>query len=141
MIKIKIRKNITAVVIKGNPKYLSKFPDQSRKFYNDIRDFLVSLGYKVSFDEGKPFTQPKKANIWVAHSRAADRLRYAPDGTKTIAFGSIPMKGDSWKTINHPEDNKELNSDQEYEPTEEHFIFTVEMKEELAKLSKGESEK
>ena len=58
-------KKPTAVIIKGNPEYISGHDD----FYEEIKDFLEELGYKVSFDEGAPYTVPPKADLWIGHSR------------------------------------------------------------------------
>lgn len=89
----------TAVIIKGNPRWIRNSPDAAA-FYSRLRNLLKSRGYSVSFDAGKPHTTPKAADLWIGHSRGADRLRFAPKGTKTLSIGS-PVAG----AINHPEDS------------------------------------
>jgi|SRR3989338_9304631 len=109
-----------AVVIKGNPKFVEN-NSQADAFYKDLSDFLISLGYEVSFDEGEPYTQPQQADLWVGHSRGVDRLQFAPVHTKTVALG---VKDG----INHPKD-KSLSPGQV--PDEFHYILTEDMKEEI----------
>lgn len=110
----------TAVIIKGNPKFIegNKYADA---FYNDLKDFLVMLGYEVDFDAGEPHTVPHKADLWISHSRGSDRLRFAPEGTKTIALGT---EGG----INNPDDHALKPGDV---PEKAHYILTEEMKEKI----------
>ena len=109
-----------AVIIKGNPKFVENNP-LADKFYNELKDFLTSLGYKISFDVGEPYTQPEEADVWVGHSRGSDRLRFASENTKTIALG---IEGG----INHPKDTSLLPGQI---PDEFHYILTEEMKDEI----------
>ena len=67
-------KNKTAVIIKGNPKFIDNNKDAD-SFYEEIKSFLEDLGFEVSFDKGEPYTSPDKADLWIGHSRGADRLR------------------------------------------------------------------
>lgn len=76
-----------AIIVKGNPKYL-RLPEvkpMAEQFYSDLHDRVASKGYEVRFDEGKPYTSPdESAEVWIGHSRGADRLDYAPNHIKTI---------------------------------------------------------
>jgi len=112
-----------AVIIKGNPKYISNNPDAD-SFYGDVKQHLEQLGYRVSFDAGKPFTSPPSADLWVGHSRGADRLRFAPEGTRTVAL-SVPGG------VSHPEDNSQAivgKPSVDHVPNKEHFTLTDEMR-------------
>lgn len=84
----------SAVIIRGNPKYLNRNKDVANKFYNKIQDILERRGFEVSFDPGHPFTQPKDADLWVGHSRGIDRLQFAPSKTTTIALSTRADGGD-----------------------------------------------
>jgi hypothetical protein len=76
----------SAVIITGNPKYIhGKDKDNYAKYYNDIENTLKGVGYTdITRDPGNEYTEPRKANLWVGHSRGVDRLRFAPKGTKTL---------------------------------------------------------
>jgi len=110
----------TAVIIKGNPRYIEN-NKRADLFYEDLKNFLISLNFKVSFDSGEPYTQPNKADVWIGHSRGADRLRFADPEIKTISIGS---------TIENSINNK-LDNFNEKEPNDFHFILSDEMKEEI----------
>ncbi len=111
----------TAVIIKGNPKYVEGNKEAER-FYNRIKKFLESLGYQVVFDSGFSHTLPPMADLWIGHSRGADRLRFAPKGVKTIALGvNLP------RSINHPQDQVAISDCY-------HYIFTKEMKYKIKKV-------
>ena len=138
----KKREKKTAVIIKGNPKYLKYHKKESRKFYRDIGSFLKSKGYRVKYNAGKSYTTPPDADLWIGHSRGAGRLRFAPDYTKTIAFGTPRDRRDSFKVINHPEDDRTMaefrkagNGTRGLKPGREHYIFTDEMRQELEKIA------
>lgn len=75
-----------AVIIKGNPYYVSRAEKAAYdKFYAEVRSILLDSGFsQVVFDAGEPYTTPPKADLWVGHSRGGDRLRFAPEGTKTL---------------------------------------------------------
>ena len=111
----------SAVIIMGNPKFV-KGNDLANKFYIQIMLFLVEeLAVPlsgVSFDEGEPFTEPIKADLWIGHSRGVDRLRFADKDTVTVALGSHDG-------VNHPKD-KSLNKGDV--PNKWHYVFTDEMK-------------
>jgi len=113
----------SAVIILGNPKYVKGNTD-AKKFYRDVKGFLEKQGYAVSFDEGKPLTSPDPADLWVGHSRGADRLKYAPPGTLTVALG-VPGG------VSHPKDNSlalKGPPPPDYTPNRYHFAFTSEMR-------------
>ena len=116
----------TAIIVKGNPKYVGNNLDADR-FYNEIKEFIENLDYSVKFDPGEPYTQPEQADLWIGHSRGVDRLRFAPKETLTISLGS-----DDPNSINHPLDNsvKEF-SDKDYVPNKFHYVLSDEMKEEI----------
>lgn len=116
----------TAVIIKGNPKFVDGNRDADR-FYNELKLFLESLGYVVSLDTGEPYTEPKAADVWVGHSRGVDRLRFASEGTVTIAIGA---EGG----INHPQDKSLRKGDV---PDQYHYMLTDEMKEQIFRLLKS----
>lgn len=83
------KKAAKAVIIKGNPGFIGA-DLTAAKFYTDLATQLRQRGYDdVTFDPGKPFTSPPKADLWVGHSRGADRLRFAPPGTKTVDLGPL----------------------------------------------------
>jgi len=75
-----------AILITGNPKYIEGSP-RAGKFYSKIEKVLAEAGYDVARNAGEPYTQPEDAELWVGHSRGADRLRFAGPGTKTVALG------------------------------------------------------
>jgi hypothetical protein len=112
----------SAVIIKGNPKFVEGNPDADR-FYAELKSFLEELGYQATLDSGEPHTQPKPADVWIAHSRGVDRLRFAPPETITIALGT---KGG----INHPQDKSLKKGDV---PDKYHYILTDEMREAIKK--------
>ncbi len=113
----------TAIIIKGNPKFINDNSDAER-FYSEIHDFLERLGYEASFDAGEPHTIPPPADLWIGHSRGGDRLQFAPPETKTLLFGSGAPGA-----INHPDDNTTGKAGpSEITPNLYHYIFTDEMK-------------
>ena len=123
---------LTAVIIKGNPKYISNHND----FYEEIKRFLEGLppqGYEVSFDVGAPRTSPPKADLWIGHSRGSDRLEGAvPDHAKAVlAIGVPDPTNQPFPTINHPDDQPEVGK----EPSEFHFVFTDEMKKKIEEIN------
>ena len=118
-----------AIIIVGNQKFI-KNNQQADDFYNQIKNFLEQNGCNVSFDLGEPFTKPREADIWVGHSRGADRLRFAPTRVKTLAIGSS-SKG----AINHPKDNtRSFLGPSNLIPNRYHYVFTEEMKQKILNL-------
>jgi hypothetical protein len=112
----------TAIIIKGNPIFIDG-NSNAEMFYSELKFFLESLGYSVSFDPGLPHTKPVDADLWVSHSWGSSRLQFAPINTKTIALGT---KGG----INHLED-KALEPGQI--PGKSHYILSEQMKNEIKK--------
>lgn len=115
--------NKTAVIIKGNPKYIEGNIEAER-FYQQIKRFLEKLGYEVSFDAGLSDTLPPKADLWVGHSIGATRFRFAPKGIKLVSLGSS-LPG----SINHPKDHATP-------PDRYHYILTKKMKERIKEFLK-----
>jgi hypothetical protein len=116
------KKKKTAVIIKGNPKFIHNNA-AATKFYDELRSLLELEGFSVSFDAGKPYSVPKEADLWVGHSRGVDRLEFAPEGTMTVAMG-LPGQPN---VINHPDDDAAPGR----APSVAHFTLTQEMKDEL----------
>ncbi|MGA1354052.1 MAG: NUDIX domain-containing protein [Candidatus Limnocylindrus sp.] len=75
-----------AVIIEGNPFYTrGRDAENYRRYYNEIKEQVHAAGYDdVIFDEGADYTVPPSADLWVGHSRGADRLRFAPSSTRTL---------------------------------------------------------
>jgi DNA-directed RNA polymerase beta subunit/predicted GNAT family acetyltransferase len=119
---------LTAVIIKGNPKFVLNNP-QADRFYKEIKTYLEDKGFSVEMNDGKAYTAPDQADLWIGHSRGVDRLRFATGMTKTLMFGS-GEKG----AINHPQDGVSTLDDSAYTPdtyptpNQYHFAFTEEMK-------------
>jgi len=122
--------NKSAVIIKGNPKYLKGHEG----FYNEIKNFLESLGYSVTLDPGTPNTSPPKADLWIGHSRGADRLEGAkPDyAAEVLGIGVPPSSENSFPVINHKKDHPSAGKT----PSNFHFIFTDEMKNKIKEFDK-----
>lgn len=77
------------MIVKGNPKYLNdrKVKNQADAFYARIKSLMEQRGYRVTYDAGEERTRPDvTADVWIAHSRGVDRLRFAPDGVRTYAI-------------------------------------------------------
>ncbi len=105
-----------AVIITGNPKFIKDNP-KADAFYDELHSHLASHGYEVTRDPGEPYTEPPEADVWVGHSRGADRLRFAKPGTKVIAVGS-KREG----AINHPGDTAMEPGET---PTDEHYLHAA----------------
>ena len=110
----------SAVIVRGNPKYTEN-NSQADKFYAAIHRILKQRGYSTSDDPGEPETMPPAADLWVGHSRGTDRFRFAPEGQKTLSFGSTVG-------INHPKD-KAMEEGQV--PDRYHFTVTRQMRDAL----------
>lgn len=115
----------TAVIIHGNPKY-TQYNAQAARLYERVESHLKRRGFDVIHDAGEPYTVPPPADVWIGHSRGEDRLRFAPDGTKTIAMGSATPG-----SVTHPKDNAFHKGDT---PTAAHFYFTPAMRKQLDTL-------
>lgn len=111
----------TAVLITGNPKFI-KNNSRADQFYNDIERHLQDHGYSVTRDPGDDYTEPAKADLWVGHSRGEGRLRFAPEGTRTVAIG-VNAPG----AINHPDDVLDGHRTG-VAPPDAHYQLTDEMK-------------
>lgn len=123
---IKQAKQRTAVIIKGNPAHVASNP-KADAFYKAIHAELKARGYAVSMDAGAAYTIPPAADLWVGHSRGVDRLRFAPQGTKTIAFG---VHGG----LSHPKDNSlhvEHRPSADFKPNKYHYVLTPAMRSKL----------
>lgn len=120
---------LSAIIIKGNPAGISQVSALASNFYNDIKKYLESLGYFVSFNSGQSGTPPA-ASLWVGHSAGSKLLQNATEGIKTLAFGTEDG-------ISHPQDT--------FQPDQYHFSFTPEMKSAINRvtqeLKKNVSEK
>jgi starvation-inducible DNA-binding protein len=117
----------SAVIIRGNPKYITGNP-KADAFYTKLQNYLEQKGYTVQQDAGEPYTMPPKANVWLGHSRGVNRLRFAPEGTASIAIGALGG-------INHAKDKKLLPGET---PTSSHYLLTKKMIKALdSKLMEG----
>lgn len=105
-----------AVIIRGNPKFITGNP-KADAFYAKLQKHLEQKGYQVQQDAGEPLTVPPKADVWLGHSRGSDRLRFAPEGTSTIALGTR-------EGITHPKDTNLNPGDT---PTDAHYLLTKKM--------------
>ena len=143
--KRRAAKRPTAVIIKGNtnhPVSAGVGDKDVSRFHGKLKGILESEGYRVSFDDGLPHTTPRKADVWVGHSRGADRLRFAPKGTTVIPVGSSRPNA-----VNHPADQKWMDDyeknvlkGKDYKDVpvsarppvpKEHFVVTSAMEKEL----------
>lgn len=104
----------SAVIIKGNPDVIHGEDKQHYdKYYSDIAKLLYDKGVSdIKFDDGLPYTEPSAADLWLGHSRGADRLRFAPSKTKTIRLDDFE---DTPVDIN--------------KPGKEHYTITNKLKE------------
>ncbi len=94
----------SAVIIKGNPELVTN-NERADIFYNELKSFLESLGFSVSFDSGEPYTAPQPADLWVGHSRGSDRLRFAPFGTLVLGIGVPDSEQENdFPIVNHQDD-------------------------------------
>ena len=128
MISKKSTSKKTAIIITGNPKFIIG-NERASAFYDELKEHLERNGYDVSFHAGEPHASPPKANLWVGHSRGADRLRFAPKGTHTVALGVFGG-------VSHPMDNTAMEKFDSQRhgniiPNKFHYILTNEMKDAL----------
>lgn len=73
-----------AYIIKGNPEVMGKDIGKYDEFYNAVANVLQQKGLSVGFDAGLPHTLPPGGKYWIGHSRGIGRLRFAPEGVKTL---------------------------------------------------------
>lgn len=112
--KKKMRHRLKAIIIKGNPKYING-SDIANQFYDDLKELVTHFGFLVSFDKGEPYTSPsEEADLWIGHSRGADRLSYAPSHIETIFVDQFQ----DWQA-DGPLPEGELPPKEHYEITEE----------------------
>lgn len=125
--------NLTALIIKGNAKFVIDNAT-AEEFYDAVANYLLGLGYKVSFDASETKGLPHKADLIIGHSNGLFKLNRCSDNAKLIAIGAIPEKATNPNIIfaNHPVDEqylKKCHASNRYDyPIAEHFIFTDEMK-------------
>lgn len=110
-----------AVLIKGNPKFIHN--DVARSYYNEIEDFLKSLGFKVEVNAGADYTRPRQdAALYIGHSRGAGRYEFmdSKNKKKFLRFGDpdgvIDPVDRKWQAENPPPTNAH--------PPKEHFTFS-----------------
>lgn len=108
----------TATIIRGNPLY----DRESRKLISDLKTLLQTEGYRVRTDRGRDHTTPKESDLYIGHSRGAERLRFINGGIR------IPIGSSLEGAINHPLDRAFLRGS---EPDSSHFTLSDEMREEL----------
>jgi hypothetical protein len=141
----------TAVIIKGNPALITNNP-RADAFYEDLEKVLILAGYDVRFNAGEPYTSPDSADLWIGHSRGADRLQFAPEGTLVIGVGVPLSTGETtFPIVNNPEDkmSQRIFSEGkivEGEPLEtldddNHYILTEGMKKQILDLIKNFQDK
>lgn len=116
-----INKCKTAVLITGNPIYLNsqRFKTKAVAFYGEITDLLKSRGYCVKEDAGLDYTVPSDADLWIAHSRGMDRLRWAPPATVVVRIDDYL-----------PHDHLQANG----EPSLKHFIVNDSLRRAILQL-------
>jgi hypothetical protein len=135
----------TTVIIKGNPKFIRR-NQKAESFYNDLKSFFEDHGFEVSFDSGRPHTVPKKAHIWIGHSRGADRLRFAAPSIIVLGIG-VPESSNEFffPIINHPKDKMVKRKYQSGKIIENkfgkfdgtyHYVLTKEMKKKILEIIK-----
>lgn len=109
----------SATIVKGNPDHV-KDNEKAKEYYDEIANYLREKGFSVETDPGKRKTVPSEEDdLWIGHSRGVERLQYAPDDIKTLAFGA--PEEDAYT---HPKDRKlMLEEGREYEPVDEHYQF------------------
>lgn len=113
---------LRAVLLKGNPRFIKT--DLADDYYNEIIEFMENHGVEVIVDAAAPHTCPPKADFYVAHSRACDRVicfEGSPEVANFLMFG-VP------EGIMHPKDRKWQEQGAKGIPPNEHFIFTADQK-------------
>lgn len=125
----------TAVLITGNPKYVQgDYKDQADAFYQSIEKELDRLGVQHSRDPGLPYTEPDVADIYIGHSRGADRLKYVSPDSYRISLGT----NDEY-SINHSKDRSLYSG----APTPDiyHFRLTPRMRQAIRTAAEPRLEK
>lgn len=111
-----------AVIIMGDPAAVAGRED-AENFYRQIGQHLENNGFVVQYDPGLAETQPIEADVWIAHSRGADRLKFAPSKTATVALSAPDVPGAIW----HPRDEQRSWPRAPKVPSRYHFTLTPEM--------------
>lgn len=118
-----------AVIVKGNSKYITG--KIARNFYKELYMMLLNEGFSVTFDPGEDYTCPRKADLYIMHSKGADRRRCISDkDMHKVIFTGSGMNG----AINHPVDDawmhnkpEEMSWDAYGLPPDEHYMITPDM--------------
>lgn len=114
---------ITAVFIKGNPKFIKT--ELAKDYYQEIIQFMEGLGVTVTLDDGADYTCPPKADFYVAHSRGCGRARCFENKPDELA--NFIRFGDP-DGICHPKDRAWFDAGAKGIPPNEHFVFTADQK-------------
>lgn len=140
----------SAVIIKGNPYYTEQGPDVDNyaNYYKEIEDELRKAGYEdITYDRGDDYTTPRDADLWVGHSRGSGRLKYAPEGTKTLDVTQYEDGIEDYKALLlRAMLDKGYSSVGEYpveerpRPGPEHYTVTDRMREALSKTSSAKEQ-
>lgn len=111
----------TAILITGNPIYLNsqRFKTRAVVFYNEITELLKIQGFCVKEDPGLDYTVPPDADLWIAHSRGMDRLRWAAPTTAVFRIDD-----------HLPHDHLQANG----EPSIKHFIVNDSLRQAILQL-------
>jgi 2'-5' RNA ligase/ribosomal protein S18 acetylase RimI-like enzyme len=141
-IEIPLKQKPTAVIITGDPSIV-KGKHIAENFYSELAGFLESLGFEVSTDPGRPHTSPSPADLWVGHSRGADRLQFAPEETAVLGIG-VPTSDDKthFKVVNNPDDplaKREFDHGRLAAWSDAHYELTEDMKDEIRKFVENQS--
>lgn len=91
--------SFSAVIVKGNPRYIKQQAVLADPFYAELEKRLRDSGFEVAYDPGEPYTMPPPADLWVGHSRGADRFRFAPPEQLVLRIGASHPEA-----LNHPDD-------------------------------------
>jgi len=127
--------NLKAVVIKGNIRFIQDNP-LADVFYNDIAAYLNKKGYVVSLEFAESNNLPPVADLWIGHSKGLRKLNACQNSnTKLLAFGALPERSKNPTIIfsNHPKDEEALRH--RHVVTDEHYVFTDEMKSAIDKIT------
>lgn len=110
---------LTAVIIKGNPKYVNN--PQAQAFYQHIANTLTKSGVqRIIYDPGLDYTKPPMADLYIGHSRGCSRAAYVKNPQMFLKLGDP-------EGIMHPKDREYHQSHPTATPIPEHFVLTPEM--------------
>lgn len=127
---MKEKKEFTATIIKGNPKFI-KGNQAARLYYLEIVRYLKSKGaIKVNVDPGADFTTPPKADIYIGHSKGIARYKHMDpkEQKRFLKFGSLdgyihPVDAEWLKKWEAGEDIDKIGP-----PPKEHYFFIKEQR-------------